>query len=226
MFRGYKLVLALISALVEIWRPKTHFPPFMRQVYNHTRGRSPTFGFADGWTSHQGICDRSSFGPGYDYHFYIPSSSVGGNEFVTTVRPEVAAQGGNAREGQQRLSGQFTPLILVQFSKPIFFPQAPQHYEPSPHMTGSSVLAEPHVRINADKCTATDDDTDTDAHVVFDNNVDAGTFPMYPGFGAFYGYTLIVTQTSCASLFYKGGSSSQPSDVGVEDGVVIDPEGR
>ncbi|MBA0763228.1 hypothetical protein Gotri_012715 [Gossypium trilobum] len=36
MLKGCKLDPTLINALVERWRPKTHFSSFMRRVYNHT----------------------------------------------------------------------------------------------------------------------------------------------------------------------------------------------
>ncbi|KAH1082455.1 hypothetical protein J1N35_022216 [Gossypium stocksii] len=36
----------------------THFPPFMRRVYNHTQGHSAATRSADRWVSHHGISDR------------------------------------------------------------------------------------------------------------------------------------------------------------------------
>ncbi|KAK5818591.1 hypothetical protein PVK06_023534 [Gossypium arboreum] len=53
---GCKLDPTLIRKM-EAWN--THFPPSMRQVYNHTRGRSVTAQSAGGWVSHHGIAGSS-----------------------------------------------------------------------------------------------------------------------------------------------------------------------
>ncbi|KAK5811855.1 hypothetical protein PVK06_027234 [Gossypium arboreum] len=37
----------------------THFPPSMRQMYNHTRGRNVTARSIGGWVSHHGISGGS-----------------------------------------------------------------------------------------------------------------------------------------------------------------------
>ncbi|KAH1039621.1 hypothetical protein J1N35_041364, partial [Gossypium stocksii] len=77
------------------------------------------------------------------------------------------------------------------------------------------------VNLNTDACTITDDDTDVDTDAdtipVIDTSVDAQVNDDYLNFLTPYGYTLIISQTPTASLFYRGGLSAQLSSRGVED---------
>lgn len=132
--------------------------------------------------------------------------------------------------------GQFTPLILVQVNNPMFFSQAPSHYRPPLHVVDSSILVGTYFEapvyptyytsmlmsmlntMLGQMLTYALPLLMIPMQMPMQQSIMMsmpGTFPTHPEFVTPYGYTPIVIQTSSTSLFYEGGSSSQPSDTGV-----------